>query len=121
MLRLGLRAPLVARNYNYYKMLAVRNYFSTSHLFFCCCKFNYVFLFSFVFPLSLISLLRSPDVESNHNLAQADKISILWLIQIDAILDLFERVREGLISIVIERRRVAVLHCRKRKKSRFCG
>ena len=30
--------------------------------------------------------------ERNHNLAQAEKISIFWLIQIDAILDLGERV-----------------------------
>jgi len=43
-------------------------------------------------------------------IAQTEKISILRLIQIDAILDLSERVREGLSSIVIERREVAMLH-----------
>ena len=37
-------------------------------------------------------LLRSKSGERNHNLVKAEKISILWLIQIDAILDLSERV-----------------------------
>ena len=37
-------------------------------------------------------LLRSTSGEHNHNLEQAEKISILWLIQINAILDFFERV-----------------------------
>ena len=37
-------------------------------------------------------LLRSTSGERNHNLAQAEKMSILWLIQMDAILDFSERV-----------------------------
>ena len=37
-------------------------------------------------------LLRSTSGERNHNLEQAEKISILCLIQIDAILDFSERV-----------------------------
>ena len=36
--------------------------------------------------------VHSTSGERNHNLAQAEKISILWLIQIDAILDFSERV-----------------------------
>ena len=40
----------------------------------------------------MLSLLRSTSGECNHNLAQREKILILWLIQIDAILDFSERV-----------------------------
>ena len=45
-----------------------------------------------VYILYLSYLLRSTSGERNHNLEQAEKISILWLIQIDAILDFSERV-----------------------------
>ena len=41
-----------------------------------------------------LQYLRSTSGERNHNLAQAEKISISWLIQIDAILDFSERVWE---------------------------
>ena len=53
-------------------------------------------IFAFYFKSSIFLLwflfLRSTSGERNHNLEQAEKISILWLIQINAILDFSERV-----------------------------
>ena len=63
------------------------------------CEPVYLFmLFYIAEQITFCDLLRSTLGERNHNLAQAEKISILWLIQIDAILDFSEGVWVWVVS-----------------------